>query len=940
MLTRCGIESIPAQSPAVLALAEAGLHSPSIDLRRALAVGLMHRSYLYEHQAEYKGLTVGVLSALEVVGTTFVSREMASIAYPSFASDSAGKFSYRVVGARARLADWAGEQTWLRQSCLVSAGLVDKPILPPKVSVALLAQTAGVLHLAGQSDVARSLVHEFTRGVLAASRAEPDWKAILNKELQGHVLSRRETAAGPIHALTHKVFLEDSAGRHAEGHGRSKRVASSLAAYNFLLEYYPATVQRVRIATPTTTTQPTADPPDNSEHRRIVARVQMLFGLPGPARALLSQALLHSSWCYENRHWVARARQRDNTTLAFLGSQVLNFESARTQALRALATPPSDLAVKTVPNDWVAEAFERTGIGSGLLLGVGQAQVGVSTDVAATAFQAVTGAVYASKNYPDTLESIWPDEWEGAWHTLVADTSTLDPISALERWCSAGKGEKERQRQEIEGLHIQKGRNKTESTKERKHTTLFHFLTLSFDDVVIGPDHDRRFWSTVIITSASLGTTLRLQGHHPGTSKTKGRQQAATRVLRVFEALAQPRPAQALSGSSQQDQELARLLLQHLTRLAQAGEGFPVKWRAHRFFGLHLAGTPEALVEWTAEADDILGGDLSKSVDSSELTKIFRRAYEASDAPAARTPDDELADVLNLIDHVEDPAAIDAALLGRLTLLCALYRVHGSDQEPVRWRELVADWQLLHRGHLKVNEKRLQSDAIIASRERAVLDAAIEAVLHDGAQVTVIPLDTHPFKVEINGGIEHPDSRCAALDRFCTLWSQVTPTTRLTATQCGLQATISYPDLPAEPGPLAAAALPLLRPPAEPLAQSIADLLHDIKNQVSAARVAEAMPATTRTGKLRNQVTASEHLDRAQAEAKQLRVAASLWDDQTSHALELGSFLHAFTGAVLADAPKSVSINSPQASCEAHVDISEAARAPFSTTSSRMRSRR
>ncbi|MGX1915960.1 ATP-binding protein [Streptomyces phaeochromogenes] len=789
---------------------------------------------------------------------------------------------------RAGLADWAGKQAWLRQSCLVSAGLADDPILPPKVSTALLAQTVGVLHLAGQSDAARSLLNGFTRGVLTAAQAESDWKSILNKELQGFVLSRRETATGPIHALTHNVFLEDSAGRRAEGHGRSKRAASIVAAHNFLLQHYPAAVERAYAATPVTTAKPTADLPDNSAHRQAVARLQMLFGLPGPARPLLCQALLHSSWCYENRRWVARTRQRDNTTLAFLGSQVLNFESARTQALRALVIPPSDLAVKTLPNAWAAEAFEQTEISSGLLQGAGQSQLGASTDIAATAFQAVIGAVYAARNFPDALELIWPDEWEQAWHILMADTSALDPTSALERWCSAAS------------------------------------LSLSFDDVVIGPDHDRRFWSTVIITSAALDATLRLQANHPGTSRTKGRHEAAARVLRVCDALAQRNPTQALSESSQRDIELARYLLQHLTHLAQSGDSLPVQWRAHRLFGLHLAGTPEALVEWAAEADEILGGN-SNGFDSSELAKTFRRAYEASDAPAARTPDEELADVLDLIDHAEEPAAIDSVLQERLTLLCALYRVHGSDQEPVPWSQLAADWQLLHRSQITVGDTRLHGDAIIASRERAILDAAIEAVLRGKTQVTVIPLDTHPFTVEINGGIEHTHSRSSALDRFCTLWSQVTPTTRLTTTPRGLQVTISYPDLSADPGPLATSALALLRPPAEPLAQSIADLLHDIKNQVSAARFAEAMLATTRTGRLRNQVTASEHLDQAQAAAKQLRVAAALWDDQTSHALELGSFLHAFTGAVLADAPKTVSINSPQAAREAHVDISEAA---------------
>jgi dsRNA-specific ribonuclease len=885
VLTRCGVKPLPDRSPALLCLAVAGLHEPSSDLRRALAVGLMHRSYLYEHRDEFRGLTPGALSTLEFVGQSFVGRELASIGYPAFAADAVGKFSTQVAGVRAKMASWAGEQAWLRQSSLVSAGLADAPVLPPKAVAALLTQTVGVLYLDGRADVARSLVSGLTETVMG--RPAPEWRGILARQLQGLQLAQRATPQGPDHAQTFKVLLQDSAGRSAEGSGPNKRTAASAASFEFLRSHYPRAVEQAYAAGPTGAGRPTATLPENDKHRQVVVQLQNLFDLPDRDRPLLCQALLHSSWCYENRQWIVPAKQRDNSTLAFLGSWVLQLESARAQAMRTLQAPRKDLGVKTLPNAWAVEAFEQTGVAPGLLMAKGQARQGLTPEIAATAFQALIGAVYVAKHYPDTMEPAWPARWADSWHTLTADTSDLDPTSALQRWCSAAS------------------------------------LELAFKEVVLGADNERRFWSTVTISSQALDREEHLQGHVPGTSKTRGRHEAAARASRIIDILAQPKPSPALSELSPQDLVLARFLLHHL--LCQTGAGVPVSWRDRRILGLHLAGAPRTLVEWAVDVDEFHECDPAESFGSDKLASLYHRAYEVSAAPTARTPDEELAVVLDLIDDVEGPAGIDAALQRRLKVLCDLYRVHGSEQEPVRWSELISEWQFFHRDRIAIADRGPQTDATLAPRDRAVLDAAMEEVLRGAAQVTVKAVNAHPLEVILRAVGEGSGGSPESLERFCTLWSQVTPTARVAPTADGLWVTISYPDVPVRPGPFTAAALQLLRPTAEPLAQSIADLLHDIKNQVSAARTADALPSATRTGQLRNQLTASEHLDQAQAAAKQLRAASALWEDDTSHALELGSFLHTFSGAVLVDAPKTVSVNGPQAHAEAHVDISEAA---------------
>lgn len=888
VLAGCGIDPLPEASPAVRVLTGAGLPVPSADLRRALAVSLMHRSYLYEQRGVLPDLTVGVLVALESLGKAFISREVATTGYPRFAAEPVGKLSSAAFHAMESLAGWAGRQEWIRQSCLLGGSLADEATLPPKVPAGLLHQAVGLLYVAGHATVARRLLADFT--LRALSSTEPVWRTMLEKELRGESLRYEVTSVGPDNARTFTAAAVDGRGRHAEGQGRSIKAAKGAAAENFLRRFYPLAVKAAYATAPAPAVRPSADLPDDYRHQQAVARVQRLFSLPDRERSLICQALLHSSWTYENRRWVTRARQHSNATLAFLGSQVLIFENTRAQALTALQAPPDDLTITTLPNSRVAAAFELAELDGGLLMGAGQANLGLTMEIAATALQAVVGAVYAARGYPDTLEPVWPAAWEESWRTLTADTSVLDPASLLQYTCSALS------------------------------------LDLDFEDDVTGPDHDRRYMSTVVLTSTLLGATTRIRAREPGTSRTKGRRQAAVRAMRVLDALAEPLPARALSTLQAPDRALGTFLLQQMAGILQGGSVSARRWYTRRLFALHMAGDPEALISWAVEADQILASNPDHEVDSGLLAAAVWRVGVASGSPPQRTHGEELAEVRGAIHQLEDPAAITSTLRDRLTQLCALYRAHGGGEDPIAWADLIGDWELLHRGRLTIDPSCHGFDFTLTGRERTVLDAAVTEVQHrSGAPVTVSLARSQPLQVRVSADEPNTAMEPSAWDDFCTLWSQVTPTTRLQATTGGLLCTVTYPDLPADPGPITAATLILLRPPAQPLAQSIADLLHDIKNQISAANQALALPASSRTGQLENQAAASAHLDQAQAYAQRLLTAGAMPDDQMPQALDLGSFLHTYTLGVFRNLPRAVSLSTPQAIGEVQVDISAAA---------------
>ena len=82
--------------------------------------------------------------------------------------------------------------------------------------------------------------------------------------------------------------------------------------------------------------------------------------------------------------------------------------------------------------------FDRTEIGSGLLLGTGQIAVGVSPEMAATAFQAMIGAVFVGTGYPRSLAQVWPAEWDAVLAEMVpAAPHDADPTTILQQYTNA-----------------------------------------------------------------------------------------------------------------------------------------------------------------------------------------------------------------------------------------------------------------------------------------------------------------------------------------------------------------------------------------------------------------------------------------------------------------------------------------------------------------------
>ncbi|MFJ9606405.1 ATP-binding protein [Kitasatospora sp. NPDC101176] len=884
MLEQCVVDRGHDISPVLKHLQSVGLPEPSGAVRRALAVALTHISFVYEHRDLLPGVTRGLLDTLATLGDAYARRLGAVRAYQQLPSLTAGALSKHASNITPQLAEWAVSQPWLLPSCRVSVGLLGKP-LPLSVAGGLFRQLIGVLCLLDEQEVAERLLHELA-GNVAKSEVLADPRTTLDALLHRSTKERARyeiSNEGPDHAPVFTAVSTDRLGRLGTGQGSNRKTAARNAALDFLAKHMPHALKDA--STKSGPRQTLGEIPGPEGHSAAVRRLQDIFSLPPVARPLLGQALVHASWAYEQRRLLAPLHQQDNQALGFLGSQVLNFEYLVVRAQKAVLSPPESVITSSVPNAVYDSALRQTGLAPALLLGVGQANHGIPVEVGSNAFQAVIGAVYVAKNFPPSLAHDWPLSWSPLWRTIMPDAEH-EPSTVLGILASSMQ------------------------------------LQVDYTFREYGPDHLKQRRATAVLTSSLLPARVSAREGTAAPSKTAARRNASEVVLGVLENLADRRPAGAMASTPARDQSVARFLLAHqaaaLTRTTVPLQ----RWITGRLFGLQWAASAEALLGWATEADQLMTRAVSFDERGDRFEKAFRAARDAELADdQARSIDVELSQVVEYIERLEEPESLTREDLDRLVRLCDIYRCMGTDDPGVSVPELVDDWVLLHRGRLDVHIGAGAPDSQLTGRERAVLDALASILVKTSGKASIELLSHAPLRFKFTAALD--DSQQVTVSQTCALWAGVTRTIALRPFELGIEATVTRAHIPTAPGPIARAALAILQPRSEPYRATVADLLHDLKNQVTAARTAASAPATTRTVLREQQLAASRHLDQAQALAVRLKSSASMLGHDDELSSELGSFLRSYAAALLPRLPRTISLSVPDARNLAHIALGE-----------------
>ncbi len=212
---------------------------------------------------------------------------------------------------------------------------------------------------------------------------------------------------------------------------------------------------------------------------------------------MLRRALAHRSWCAEV------GGEQSNERLEFLGDAVLGWVVAELAYRRHTDLAEgklTDLRKSVVNASALAEVAMEVGIGPCLLLGKGEAAAGgrAKPSILSDAFEAVLGAVYLDGGAP-------------AAAALVERLFT-------ERMASAA-------------LRLDRLDHKTvlQELTARLHDTAPVYVISD-----TGPDHDKRFFATVIVAGQAVG-----KGE--GRSKKLAEQAAAEQA---WTALSQPAAGQ------------------------------------------------------------------------------------------------------------------------------------------------------------------------------------------------------------------------------------------------------------------------------------------------------------------------------------------------------------------------------------------------------------
>jgi signal transduction histidine kinase len=320
-------------------------------------------------------------------------------------------------------------------------------------------------------------------------------------------------------------------------------------------------------------------------------------------------------------------------------------------------------------------------------------------------------------------------------------------------------------------------------------------------------------------------------------------------------------------------------------------------------FGAHLAGDPLVLSRWADDADKLLDDVSEVSEETAAFVDYFRSAITLQ-TQQSQKPRKHLGSSLDWIENLNTAHEIEDESLMKVIQLCDFYRALGSNDPDTTLIQMAADWQSLYGSHVRVLSQ--MPDVPLDRIQRAALDAMASLTLKLTQFIELSAAGGSPLLIRLNCRTQLASDE---YDAMWDLWSSASPTLTLSVKRDCLEFRLQIMPCGDDSGQLARAVTAAVRPVVMPYNAAVADVLHDLKNQLIAARQALATGASSRTARLVQEAKASEHLDRALAFARRLRAVSSLLDEpEEEPGTEIGSFMRHYAGGLLASLPSGISI--------------------------------
>jgi dsRNA-specific ribonuclease len=834
--------------------------------RRWLTIATLHRSALNQNRESLAAVSRECLSLLEGIGNAVLELELRMTIYRQAPEG----------GVTQRNNEKARLIVPTRRAMIELLGVVDNARLGKGERLQLThgratrsvetvtLQLLGWWSLILRGDhIRRTIQHAYT-AVVSDAVIGADWRMRFLQRFGKLSPQFSYTRQGPDDEPMFEATVTTQDGQSGTGAAARKKDATQLACHSYLAAYAP---QELR---PPVAGRLPAPPelPIHVKHQQLAA----LFGVPDAG--LFSQACTHKSWAYENT--VHQDPRASNEVLSNLGCAVLGLVVVRAKAAHLLSEstqPDPDLAtVLALPAEDLVPLGHALDLPAASRLGAGEHKLGLTTDMLANAVQAVLAAAYLQVSDVIVFEERMP--------AVVLDF-----------------------------LRAHSGRSTRDAATRLQELATELDLEWTWTDRRTGPDHATTYHNTMRITGGS--TTVVVEGSGP--TRTAAKKAAAAAAIEAVGLR-----SGSVGFASRPD--LARFFLARQLEVLVAKPNRWPRWQQHNVLGAgHVAERDwAAFARWVdaVQRTGLLDMAIPRTTRESVADYYQRAAGSAGARPHFSAA---LSRVLRWVHSaVEDDRQILASEpWDELVALTAAHGVWLAADGTTDLTDVVRRWARPERRRADVRidvegpaETGVQAGAAVHRLLQEFRPSATTS--HSDLQATLVPgVSTHEIRLSPTG------------------WSP--GSTSLVTMVCEAAIGVVVEQL--------SSGTVLRIPGREPTGSGwlwdaarrthatdetdveLARLLHDLKNEVTGARVALGRPATTRTERLEASLDASRHIDSAAAIATQLVDAELLYNAARVGSCDLASFLRGYSSDLLNRLPPGIRVI-PPVTAPAHVAVS------------------
>lgn len=465
-----------------------------LNAARGLRMALMTPAYLNEHRGETGRYGPDVLNALEGLGSAWVDKAVSTKLFAvTGGTTTVGRLHDGLTAGRVAFYNAVQGFDWTESA---TAGQHANAPVSGKVRRRIVNQVIGCLVVTGfRNELEGALWPTLDTSVNPDAPSDP--RTLLNTFLPAQQQHWLIDKVGPDHQASFTATLVDPQGRRYLGNGPRRKDAEAEASRAYL-DQHPADSSKAgsRTHKPAERTfgRPAAMRLFEAQEEGV-ERLIMELGGDRTWKPLITQALLHQSWVHENRRVVSEANQRDNSALAWLGANLLNFEYVLSVVSNFLNDGVDQFVLVKPSKESHAQALQVIGATDLVMC----SRKTTEPKLAAEAFQALAAAVHLNSPTADIF-----DDTPEAWAELA---DIIRPPSPVE----------------------------LDPTTRLSNALRPLNLDTSWQTTELGTGIDRTYTSVLDIASALSGDSVSVPGPE-ARSKTLSRHLVAAIVLPVIES--------------------------------------------------------------------------------------------------------------------------------------------------------------------------------------------------------------------------------------------------------------------------------------------------------------------------------------------------------------------------------------------------------------------